>query len=79
MRPNIKPPWPKKLAQLPKYYSTEFALTGKKAVLEGLPNFYTDSHMLASRLRALSSRLASYRNVALHPSCFSRSDWIIKP
>lgn len=30
MGPNIKPPWPKKLAQLPKYYSTEFALTGKK-------------------------------------------------
>ena len=43
---------------------------GKKAVLQGLPNFYTDSHMLVNRLRALSSRLASYRNVAFRPCCF---------
>ena len=71
MEPNIKPPWPKKLAQLPKYYSTEFALTEKKQSCKAsLANFYTDGHILVNRLRALSSRLASYRNVAFHPCCF---------
>ena len=71
MEPNIKPPWTKKLAQLPKYYSTEFALTEKKQSCKAsLANFYTDGHMLVNRLRALSSRLASYRNVAFHPCCF---------